>query len=265
LLDRKREREVKPMYDAVVMAGGGKPEPLTTLEGVNNKAFIQLYGRPILTYILDALVESPTVDNIAVVGPAEELNKLVKADYNITVVEEGGTMLENLANALQAVRQDRLCLVTTGDIPLLNASVVEEFISLSAPYDADLYYPLLSRETCLQSYPDTERTYVQLKDGFLTGGNIGFIRPEWFLKNRDRLELFISYRKKPLKLLRILPLSLIIKYLFKQLAVKDLEIYLSRLLGFKARAVFCTCAEIGLDVDKISDLEQVKKIVERHV
>jgi GTP:adenosylcobinamide-phosphate guanylyltransferase len=249
------------MYDVVVMAGGGKPEPLTAAEGVQNKAFIDLNGRPLLTYILDALAKAPSIDNLVVAGPKEELNKLIAEGYKIQVAEEGATMLENLAEGLKLVNQERLCLVVTADIPLINAAIIEEFVESCSPFDADLYYPLLSSEICQQNYPGTKRTYVQLKEGLITGGNIGFIRPQWFLKNHDRLALFISYRKKPLKLLRILPLSLIVKYPIKQLSVSDLERYLSRLLNFKARAVFCSCPEIGLDVDKISDLEQVKRIM----
>lgn len=249
------------MYDVVVMAGGGKPEPLTVAEGVHNKAFIKINGKPLLAYILDALVEAPSIANIVVAGPAEELNALITEGYKIKVAKEGDSMLENLAEGFKLVDPERLCLVATGDIPLVKADSIEDFIQSCAPFDADFYYPLLSSETCQQHYPETKRTYVQLKEGLITGGNIGFIRPRWFLKNRERLALFISYRKKPLKLLRILPLSLIVKYPFKQLAVSDLETYISRLLNFKARAVFCSCPEIGLDVDKTSDLEQVKRIM----
>jgi len=99
---------------------------------------------------------------------------------------------------------------------------------------------------------------VRLKEGLVTGGNIALLNPEWFLANRSRLEMFISYRKKPLKLLRIFPPLFILKYLFKTLSVTDLELFLSGLLNFKARAVFSQSVEIGIDVDKLSDLELVR-------
>lgn len=247
------------MFDAVVLAGGGKPEPLTEQEGVTNKAFIKLHGKPQLAYILKALQEAPSVGNIVVTGPQKELNTLLREGYDFTVVNETVSMLDNLAAGFEAVDQSRLCLVVTGDIPLLNKKVIEEFLANCAPYDHDFYYPVLTRDTCLERFPDTERTYVRLKDGHITGGNIGLIRPGWFLKNRARLEMFISYRKKPLKLMRLLPPSFILRYLLKSLSISDLESHLSKLLGLKARAVFSDCAEIALDVDKISDLELVKK------
>ncbi len=247
------------MFDAVVLAGGGKQEPLTEQENVSNKAFIKIYGRSLLAYILKALQESPSVQRIAVVGPVEDLQELYRVGYSFEIVPEKGSMLDNLAAGFELVDQSRLCLVVTGDIPLINAAVIEEFLALCAPYDQDFYYPILYRETCVERFPETERTYVRLKEGSVTGGNIGLLHPDWFLNNRVRLEMFISYRKKPLKLLRILPLTLIFKYLRKILSVSDLEAYLSRLLQLKARAVTCDCVEIGVDVDKISDLEAVKQ------
>lgn len=247
------------MFDALVLAGGGKPEPLVEQEGVSNKAFIMIGGRPLLAYILAALQEASSIDRIIVVGPENNLKMLQQDKDPFKILPEKDSMLDNVASGFEAVDRNRLCLVVSGDIPLLNAAVVEEFIQLCAPHDHDFYYPILSRETCLRHFPETERTYVRLKEGYVTGGNIGLINPDWFFNNRDRLELFISYRKKPLKLLRILPLNLIIKYLFKTLSLADLERSLSRLLHFRARAVPCECVEIGVDVDKISDLELVKR------
>lgn len=250
------------MFDALVLAGSGNAnDPLAEYAGVQNKAFIPIKGRPLITYILDTLAATPAVSTVIVVGPAEELETLRQEGYNFLIANEGGSILNNVANAIEHAEPNRLCLVITGDIPLLSRAALEEFLNLCAPYDGDLYYPVLSEETCLKSYPDTKRTYVALKEGPVTGGNIGLINPAWFMKKKDSLELFISYRKKPLKLLRILPLSLALKYFLKKLSLADLEKQLSRLLEMKAHAIPCQCAEIGLDVDKISDLEQVKKLL----
>ena len=250
------------MFDALVLAGSSKAsDPLAEYAGVQNKAFIPVKGRPLITYILDTLAATPAVGNVIVVGPVRELKALQQKGYDFLIAAEGDTILNNVASAIKLADQERLCLVITGDIPLLSKAALEEFLKLCAPYDGDLYYPVLSEETCLKNYPDAKRTYVVLKEGPVTGGNIGLIKPAWFMRKKDSLELFISYRKKPLKLLRILPLSLVLKYFLKKLSLADLEKSLSRLLEMKAHAVPCQCAEIGLDVDKISDLEQVRKLL----
>ncbi len=249
------------MIDAVVLAGGGKPEPLTEQEGVSNKAFIKLHNKPIIAYILDALHQASSIDRIIVVGPQNEFEELKQERGFFEIVAERGSMLDNLAAGFELINTEKPCLVVTGDIPLINSVVIEHFLELCTPLEHDLYYPVLTREACLESFPETERTYVRLKEGYVTGGNIGLVRPSWFLDNKARLEMFISYRKKPLKLLRILPLSLGIKYLLKTLSIKDLEYHLSRLLFLKAKAVICDCVEIAVDIDKISDLEVAKKAI----
>lgn len=247
------------MFNAVLMAGTGKPEPLTEQEEVTNKTFIKVKGEAIISYVMKALLSSSLIDRIAVVGPEAELKALFGGRSQVDIIPEKGVMLDNLAEGLAAVQGSSLCMIVTGDIPLITAGVVDSFIKLCEPHDQDLYYPVLTRDTCLQNFPTTERTYVRLKDGYITGGNIALLNPDWFLANRSRLEMFISYRKKPLKMLRMFPPSFIFKYIINTLSVSDIEKVLSRILQLKARAVFCKTAEIGVDVDKISDLELVRK------
>ncbi len=246
------------MFDAIVLAGTGKPEPLTEQEKVLNKAFITIHEKPLIAYILEALKKASSIGKVAVVGPVEGLEEIHLERYDFELVPEQGTMLDNVAAGFNVVNNNRLCLVVTGDIPLITPAVIDQFIEQCQPYDYDLYYPVLKSETCLKRFPDTERTYVRLKEGLVTGGNIALLNPEWFLASRSRLEMFISYRKKPLKLLRIFPPLFILKYLFKTLSVTDLELFLSHLFNFKARAVFSQSAEIAIDVDKLSDLELVR-------
>ena len=247
------------MFNAVLMAGTGKPEPLTDQEGVSNKAFIKVKDKALVTYVMQALISSSLVDRIAVVGPEADLEELFGGQSKVEIIPEKGVLLDNLAEGLAAVKGSSLCLIVTGDIPLVTAEVIDNFINLCEPHDHDLYYPVLTRNTCLQNFPTTERTYVRLKDGHITGGNIALINPDWFLANRSRLEMFISYRKKPLKMLRMFPPSFIFKYIINTLSVSDIEKVFSKILQLKARAVFCETAEIGVDVDKISDLELVRK------
>lgn len=247
------------MFNAVLLAGTGKPEPLTEQEGVANKSFIKIKDKALITYVMQALLSSSFVDKIAIVGPQAELTELFGGLSQVEIVPETDSLLDNFAKGLAEFKDNSLCLLVTGDIPLVTAEAIDNFIKLCEPHDQDLYYPVLTRQTCLKNFPGTERTYVRLKDGHITGGNIALINPYWFLENKPRLEMFISYRKKPLKLLRLFPAIFIFKYLIKTLTVSDIERVLSKILRLKARAVFCEAAEIGVDVDKISDLELVRK------
>jgi GTP:adenosylcobinamide-phosphate guanylyltransferase len=247
------------MTDVLVMAGGSKSEPLTEQEGVTNKAFIPINGKPLLAYILEGISRAPSVNKIVVVGPEEGLRAMQQTEFSFTIVPESGTMLENAAAGLNAVDPEQLCIVATGDIPLLDENVVEDFLKLCKPFDADFYYPILTRESCESRFPETKRTYVRLQEGTFTGGNMVLLRPSWFFQNRHRLETFIVNRKKPLKLLRMLPLTFLIKFICRRLTVADLEKKLSQLMMLQARAVPCELVAIGTDVDKLSDLAVVRE------
>ena len=101
------------MFDAVVLAGGGKEEPLTRQEGVTNKSFIDIHGQPMLGYILDALAGAASIGKVIVIGPEEELSGLLEQGSSFIPVPEEGGLLENTAAGLRAVDQERLCLVLT--------------------------------------------------------------------------------------------------------------------------------------------------------
>jgi GTP:adenosylcobinamide-phosphate guanylyltransferase len=247
------------MFDVLVMAGGGKAEPLAEQEGVTNKAFIPISGKPLLAYILEGLSRAPSINQLVIVGPEEGLREMRKAGFSFSLVPEAGTMLENAAAGLSVVDPDQLCLIVTGDIPLLDETVVEDFLKLCMPFEADFYYPILTRESCESRFPEMKRTYVRLQDGTFTGGNMVLLRPGWFFKNRHRLEMFITNRKKPLKLLRMLPLTFMIKFICRRLTVAELQKKLSQLMLLQARAVPCDLVAIGTDVDKLSDLTVVRE------
>jgi len=247
------------MFEAVILAGGEKSDPLALQEGALNKSFISVQGHPLVGYVLSALAACPSIGKIIVVGPEEGLVGLQGRGHKFTPVAEKGSMLDNIEAGLKAADPDTLCLLSTGDIPLVNPEILENILALCAPYTADFYYPVISGKSCTQRFPHTKRTCVRLKEGTFTGGNLTLIRPSWFHDNRNRLNTFIAYRKHPLKLFKIFPPWFIIKFLFHRLAIKDLETHLSRVLDFTARAVPCSFVELATDVDKPSDLEAVNR------
>ena len=252
------------MFEAVVLAGGEGNDPLALQQGVHNKAFISLQGRPLIGYILTALARSYSLQKIVVVGPKEGLTALQAHGYSFKPVFTGnGSMLDNIARGLREVDPKNLCLLSTGDIPLVSAAIIEAFLTLAAPGTADFYYPIIPVAHCRRRFPHTRRTSVRLKEGTFTGGNVALIRPSWFIANQNRLETFVASRKHPLKLLRILPFSFMIKFIFHCLSLKDLEEYLSRVLHLTARGVPCPHVELATDVDKQSDLETVSRELAR--
>jgi CTP:molybdopterin cytidylyltransferase MocA len=193
------------------------------------------------------------------VGP-EALKEEYGSD-RVLVLEPAGGMLENLAAGLEALSGFSRVLVVTGDIPLLTAEIVEEFIRLCGDAEAEVYYPIIPREAVETRYPGVQRTYVRLREGSFTGGNVGLVDPRALKRSLERAGDFVRLRKKPFRLALVVGPGFFCRFLLGRLSVKNVERRMCRLLGFSGRAVIADLPEIGVDVDKPADLAAVKAIL----
>jgi hypothetical protein len=102
-----------------------------------------------------------------------------------------------------------------------------------------------------------KRTYVHLKEGTFTGGNLVVIDPAILVKHHLMIQRAVAMRKKPGQLARLLGVRLLIKFLLRTLSIHEIEARVAKMLGFKGAAIICPYPEVGIDVDKPSDLDLV--------
>jgi len=164
-------------YDAVVLAGSPNRGQLRQCSSVENEALIPIGNRVMLDYVVDALLKAKSVDRLVVVGPKIELERLYGDNPRIMLAESGNTVIDSLKAGIQVLKPQRHILVATGDIPLLSQEAVDNFIAKCTDQEVDMYYPIVSREINEMQYPHVRRTYVNLKEGTFTGGNIFLINP----------------------------------------------------------------------------------------
>lgn len=244
------------VFDAVVLAGSGKETELTKSEGVANKALIDIHGRPMLAWVIDALKKTNLISRIAVVGPANELKWI---DGPEIIVPEKESLTDNLSAGFRALCPDKHFLIVSADIPFLTAESVVDFLSLCKPLDADFYYPVVGNEENERRFPGVERTYVALRDGVFTGGNIFLVNPHSLEGALPKVKQFFALRKSPLKLAAVLGFVFIVKLLTKRLTIRELEERIYVLLGLRGKAVISRYPEIGTDVDKPGDLALARR------
>jgi len=249
---------VGKIIDVVVLAGAGKLSELTRQERVDNKAFILLEGLPQIVFVLKALRAVPEVSRIAVVGPQDRLAHLA-GEYEATAVQETGSIPGNILAGYRALKPERHFLLVTADIPLLSAAALTDFLAQAKPYLYDFYYPIVAREDSERCFPGTVRTYARLLEGTFTGGNVFLLNPAKVEEAMPRLQRFIAWRKSPLRLAGILGPGFILKFLSRRLSISELERRLPGLLGLSGKAIISRYAELGTDIDKLSDLELVRE------
>ncbi len=248
--------------DAIIIAGGQLEDDLQKISKVKDEALIPIGDKIMVDYVISALENTSNIDNIVLVCPVSELSTYYKYNSNIKLVEAGSTAVGSVINGLQYVDNNRDILVCTGDIPLLTSEAVEDFIKSCSSKKADLFYSIIPKNLNEKLYPGVERTYVKLKDGTFTGGNIILVDPKIVKKCACKGEELVSLRKSPFALSKKIGLKFIIKYLLHILSLQETEEKFSQLLGIKGIAVVSNFPEVGIDVDKPSDLKLVKNILE---
>lgn len=248
--------------EAVVLAGATNDGKLSEVSDERYEALIPIGKRPMVHYVLDALARSKSVKRIIVVGPVEALKSSGIGD-DVDLVEGVGSMVENLEAGIERVQSNDPVLIVTSDIPLIGPEAIDAFVASCEKIQADIYYPIVSRQVSEARFPDVKRTYVTLKDGTFTGGNLALIRPAVVPACHTMIAQAVAMRKKPVKLSRLLGLKFIIKLMFRRLTMAEIEDRVQRILGFRGVGIISTYPEVGIDVDKPEDLQLVVSALER--
>lgn len=249
------------MYDAVILAGSPNTGPLAECCEENYEALIKIGDKPMVRYVVDALLNSKLVNKIAISGP-KELAEYFPED-SVIVVEPEGTVIGNALKAFEVIDAAKPVIISTCDIPLLTGEAVVDFIKLCQATNADFYYPIVSMEEASQKYPGVKRTSAKIKEGKFTGGNIFVLNRGLTSRVTAKAQEFVNLRKSPLQLAKLLGFKFVFKLLFGKLTIPELEAKVSEVLGLKVKAVITLFPEIGIDVDKPSDYSLVSKFLEK--
>ena len=251
------------MAKAIVLAGSSNKGSLKDYRTAPHESLIKIGNKCMVEYVVDALKESCEVDGIIVSGPRKYLEGVLPENQGLQLVENGPTIMQSLLNAIELIDivSNSKVLVVTSDIPLITGKIIDGFLKRCVGEDADIIYPVVSKSLNQAKYPQVKRTYAKLKDGVYTGGNIFLINPQIVKHCARKAEELVRLRKSPLQLVNYIGVLYFLKYIFRSLSIKDAEERISELFNIKGRAIVVSYPEIGVDVDKLSDLELVERIL----
>ncbi len=250
------------MFNALILAGAKGKGPLEIAENVDNKALIMLDNRPMIEYIVDALNSSENIDRILVVGPKNELHPYIGKKVD-EILNPGNSILGNMEIGINFFNSADNLLLLTSDIPLITSKAIDEFLEICTKRKAYIGYPIITKENIVKKYPDTERTYIKMKEGIFCGGNIVFFKPEVFFKKKKLIKELFDNRKATWKYVKILGFKFILKFLFKALTLEEIEKRVTGIIGYNSIAAIISYPEIMIDLDKPSDLKLIRKCLER--
>lgn len=248
----------------VLITAGGIPDVEDTLFEATQggyKALIPLAGKPIIQWIVDAFSACSGFENIVIVGLPSDTP--IKSSLPLHFLPDRGDLLLNTRSGLEGLRriapEDEYGLMCAGDVPTINPEMVAWMLKAIPALDADLVYTVVERKVMESTFPDSDRTYLHLKDKEVCGGDMFALRLDRRVQEHPIWEKLIAARKKPLKQAAIFGFDTLFLILTRQITLHNLEQKLSNKLGLAAKTLATPYAEMGMDVDKMFQLQIVEK------
>lgn len=253
--------------DAIVLAGGipQPDDPLYTYSNGNAKALIDVAGKPMIQWVLDALGNARHVENVIVIGLSPKSGVSCKKPLHF--ISNQGRMLANIVagvnKALELNKKNKYLIVASSDIPALKPEMVDWLVETAMQTKDDLYYGVCTREVMETRFPGSKRTYTRLKDVELCGADINITHVRMATEHLDLWEALIGTRKSPLRQAGIIGLGTLFQVVTRSIAMQDLVEKVSKRIGIQGRVIVWQHAEPCMDVDKPHQLELLRADLEK--
>jgi GTP:adenosylcobinamide-phosphate guanylyltransferase len=253
----------------LLLAGSrGGPDPLCDLHGVASKALIPICGVQMIDYVLEALGRSTIgAAPIWISGlPIDAIGKNAKPSLagtvsNLRQAPAGDGPASGVMRAADAGLSPPF-LITTCDHPLLNSDILDSFMEKARGNEADIAVGLASRETIEAAHPEVRRTYLKFSDGQYSGCNLFYVRTKMGLEVVKFWQSVERDRKKPLRLARRFGVFALLRMVLWPMGIDAAFAYASKKMGVRVTSVRLPFADASVDVDKVSDLELVTRLLE---
>jgi molybdopterin-guanine dinucleotide biosynthesis protein A len=250
------------MMDAVLLAGG-IPQPDESLfseSSGRSKALIDVAGKPMVQWVLDAIDGCESIQRISLIG-LDSASGLTSGKP-LSYLPDSGSLLSNIVQGLEHVREQSPgtthILLASTDIPAITTEVVDWRISAANKTEIDVDYVVVERQTMEARFPESKRSFVRLRDVEVCGGDLNIIRVD-LAEKTEIWERLVAARKNAFRQAALLGYDLLIRLLTRQITLQAAEQKVSQRLGLRGRAVISPYAELAMDVDKPEQLAILRK------
>ncbi len=249
--------------DAIVTAGGiPQPgDPLYAYSNGDSKALIDVAGKPMVQWVLDALGSSKEVDNVILIGLTHKSGLTCKKPLHY--ISNQGRMLANIVagvnKSIELNKKTEYVLIVSSDIPTLKSEMVDWLAQTAMQTRDDIYYGVCPREVMESRFPTSKRTYTKLKDMEVCGADINLIHVSMATEHLDTWEKLIGSRKSPLASAAVIGFDTLFQLFTRQFTLQGLVERASERIGIKGRVLIWDRAEPCMDVDKPHQLEIMRE------
>ena len=254
------------ILDALMLAGGVPiaEDPLHLYTLGRPKSMVEVAGKPMIQWVLDALGGSKIVGKVVIsgLGPEARLGCAKEIHY---LGDQGG-LLENVKAGLAYMRGLRPgathALILSCDIPTITPEMVEWRAELALRARADVDYAVVERRVMEARFPASKRTYIKLRDAEVCGADFNALRIDLPV-NEGFWRKAIAARKSPLKQAALLGYDTLFLIATRRITLARAESLVSKRLGLNGKLHISPYAEIAMDVDKPHQLEILRQDLAR--
>jgi molybdopterin-guanine dinucleotide biosynthesis protein A len=248
--------------DAIVTAGGiPQPgEPLFEFTQGQPKALLDICGKPMIQWVLDALNGADSIDQVIVIGLPPDAG--IVCPKVVDFLPNQGSMLQNVRTGMNRSQeinpQSHHLLFASSDIPAITPEIGNWVVTNAMQTDEDAYYTVVTRQVMEARYPNSKRSYTRLKDIEVCGGDIHVVRSQIGPENDAMWEKLIAARKNVFKQASLIGYDTLIMLLFHAITLNKAVNVVTQRLHISGRPLICPYAEAGMDVDKPFQLEIIR-------
>jgi GTP:adenosylcobinamide-phosphate guanylyltransferase len=229
---------------------------------------VDIAGKPMIQWVLDALSAASTIDNVIIVGLTEKMGLV--CSKKMYFVSNQGKMVENLQAGARKVKEvspkAEHVLMVSSDIPGITGEMVDWVVNTDMQTNLDVYYHLIQREAMEKRYPGCKRTWTHLKGMDICGGDMNVGRLSLLLTDdTDIWHKITDARKSPLKQAALVGFDTAFLLLTGRLTLEKAETNIMKRLNLTGKAILCPYAEVGMDVDKLFQLEIMREDLKKQI
>ncbi|MGE5251491.1 MAG: nucleotidyltransferase family protein [Bacteroidota bacterium] len=249
--------------DAIVTAGGipQPDDPLYMYAKGDPKALIDVAGKPMVQWVLDALSGAKNVENVVLIGLTDKSG--LQCSKPIHYLSNQGRMLANIVAGVEQVLQlnpaQEYVLIVSSDIPTIKSGQIDWLIDTAMQTHDDVYYGVCPREVMEARFPESHRTYTRLKDMQVCGADMNIVHVSMATEHLDMWEELIGNRKSPLKQAATIGFGTLFLLAAGRLTMADAVERVAKRIGITGRPIVWAEAEPCMDVDKPHQLEMLRK------
>ncbi len=212
----KKRRDVTPLCDAIILAGG-KPDGIDL--SVPNKTFVKIRNRALFIHVLLALLKVERIGTIFIVGPGDEILRELERESadippeRVSVKQERSNIVENVWRPVlesidgyrpgreetDASVRNKAVFVTSGDSPLMTPMEVDEFLNGCTNLEKYCWFMGMTPHEVLEQYePKDNRPGVRLAcshfaESLLRINNLHLLQP-FRIANKNEFSEFYRVR-----------------------------------------------------------------------